>query len=130
MNRSVIIAFILIIAGITVFLSASKDVSTYANFAQAASGDKVKVVGQLAKDKPMEYDAQNNPNQFSFYMKDDKGVVKQVILHQPKPQDFEMSEQIVVTGKLHNDIFNANEILMKCPSKYKNEEIAVREQQD
>ncbi len=130
MNRSVIIAFILIIAGITVFLSASQDVSTYANFAQAASGDKVKVVGQLAKDKPMEYDAENNPNQFSFYMKDDKGVVKQVILHQPKPQDFEMSEQIVVTGKLHNDIFNANEILMKCPSKYKNEEIAVREQQD
>jgi cytochrome c-type biogenesis protein CcmE len=49
-------------------------------------------------------------------------------LHQPKPQDFEMSEQIVVTGSLEDDTFQASEILMKCPSKYKDEEIAVRNQ--
>jgi cytochrome c-type biogenesis protein CcmE len=130
MNRNIIIAFILIAAGIAVFFNASKDVSTYANFGQASHGDKVKIVGQLAKDKPMLYDPQNNPNEFSFFMKDTDGVEKKVILHQPKPQDFEMSEQIVVTGKLENDVFNASEILMKCPSKYKDEEIAIKSQEN
>ena len=129
MNKNIIIALILIVAGIVVFINASKDVSTYANFEQAAHGERVKIVGQLAKDKPMTYDPQNNPNEFAFFMKDDKGVEKKVVLHQPKPQDFEMSEQIVVTGELDGDVFNASEILMKCPSKYKDEEIAVKEQE-
>jgi cytochrome c-type biogenesis protein CcmE len=129
MNKNIIIALILIVAGIVVFINASKDVSTYANFEQAANGERVKIVGQLAKDKPMTYDPQNNPNEFAFFMKDDKGVEKKVVLHQPKPQDFEMSEQIVVTGELDGDVFNASEILMKCPSKYKDEEIAVKEQE-
>jgi cytochrome c-type biogenesis protein CcmE len=60
-------------------------------------------------------------------MKDADGVERKVILNKPKPQDFEMSEQIVVTGELQNDAFMANEILMKCPSKYKDEELSVKE---
>ncbi len=128
MNRNIIIALLLIAVGITVFITASKDVSTYASFEVARNGDKVKIVGQLSKDKPMEYDPQNQPNEFSFFMKDTEGKEKKVILHQPKPQDFEMSEQIVVTGELVGDVFNASEILMKCPSKYKNEEIAIKGQ--
>lgn len=126
MSRNIIIAFILIAAGIAVFMNASKDVSTYANFDQADNGDRVKIVGQLSKDKPMTYDPQNNPNEFAFFMKDAEGVEKKVILHKPKPQDFEMSEQIVVTGEMEGEVFNASEILMKCPSKYKDEEIAVK----
>ena len=129
MNKNIIIAVVLIVAGILVFLNASKDVSTYANFKQAANGDKVKIVGQLSKDKPMVYDPQNSPNEFTFFMKDADGVEKKVVLQQPKPQDFEMSEQIVVTGELEGETFVASEILMKCPSKYKDEEIAVKEQQ-
>jgi cytochrome c-type biogenesis protein CcmE len=123
------IALGLIAAGIAVFINASKDVSTYANFDQANAGDRVKIVGQLSKDKPMVYDAQNNPNEFTFFMKDNDGVEKKVLLLKPKPQDFEMSEQIVVTGQMKDDVFNANEILMKCPSKYKDEEIAVKGQE-
>lgn len=129
MNRNIIIALVLIVAGIAVFVNASKDVSTYANFEQANAGDRVKIVGQLSKDKPMVYNPQNNPNEFSFYMKDNEGVEKKVVLLKPKPQDFEMSEQIVVTGQMEGDVFNANEILMKCPSKYKDEEIAVKGQE-
>ena len=129
MNKNIIIALGFIVLGIIVFTSVSKDVSTYASFNIAAkSGQSSKIVGQLAKDKPMVYDAENKPNEFSFYMKDNEGLVKQVILNKPKPQDFEMSEQIVVTGKMKGDIFEAHEILMKCPSKYKDEEIAIKGQ--
>ena len=37
-----------------------------------------------------------------------------------KPQDFERSEQIVLQGKIVNDVFVCKSILMKCPSKYNN----------
>jgi cytochrome c-type biogenesis protein CcmE len=127
MNRNMIIALVLIAVGIGVFISASEDVSTYATFKQAEHGDRVKIVGQLSREKPIVYDPQNTPDEFSFYMKDADGVERKVILNKPKPQDFEMSEQIVVTGELQNDAFMANEILMKCPSKYKDEELSVKE---
>lgn len=127
MNRNMIIALVLIAVGIAVFISASEDVSTYATFKQAENGDRVKIVGQLSREKPIVYDPQNAPDEFSFYMKDSDGLERKVILNKPKPQDFEMSEQIVVTGELENDAFMANEILMKCPSKYKDEEISVKE---
>lgn len=129
MNRNLIIALVFIAAGIIVFLSISKDVSTYASFEVAEkSGQTSKIVGQLSKDKPMIYDPENTPNEFTFFMKDADGLEKKVVLNKPKPQDFEMSEQIVVTGKIDGDVFKASEILMKCPSKYKDEEIAVKEQ--
>jgi cytochrome c-type biogenesis protein CcmE len=127
MNRNMIIALVLIAVGIAVFISASEDVSTYATFKQAENGDRVKIVGQLSREKPIVYDPQNAPDEFSFYMTDSDGMERKVILNKPKPQDFEMSEQIVVTGELGNDAFMANEILMKCPSKYKDEEISVKE---
>lgn len=117
----------LIAVGIVMLISASKDMSTYSTFAQAKRlGDQTKVVGVLAKDKPMYYDAAENPNLFRFYMADQDGEVREITLHAPKPQDFELSEQVVVTGAFSGDEFIASTILMKCPSKYKNEEILVR----
>jgi cytochrome c-type biogenesis protein CcmE len=46
-----------------------------------------------------------------------------------KPQDFERSEQIVLTGKMKGDEFVATDILMKCPSKYKDEEIYLKSEE-
>jgi len=126
MNRNIIIAVLLIAAGILVLINASKDVSSYAQFSDAQNGGRVKIVGTLSKDKPMIFDPENDPNNFVFTMKDAEGAEMKVQLNKPKPQDFELSEQIVVTGEMKNDIFYADEILMKCPSKYKDEEIAVK----
>jgi cytochrome c-type biogenesis protein CcmE len=74
----------------------------------------------------MEYDPTVDADRFVFYMSDSDGVSNKVILQKPKPQDFERSEQIVLTGAMQNGAFVADEILMKCPSKYKEEEIALR----
>ncbi len=116
----------MVAAAILIFMNASKDVSTYSNFKEAiASGDRVKVVGKLNKEKPTFYDPLNNPNLFKFYLLDDKGTEKEVLLAKAKPQDFERSEQIVLTGKMKDNQFYADEILMKCPSKYKQEEIKI-----
>jgi cytochrome c-type biogenesis protein CcmE len=113
--------------GVVMLISASKDMSTYSTFAQVKrSGESSKVVGTLAKDKPMYYNAEENPNLFRFYMTDQEGEVHEVTLQAPKPQDFELSEQVVATGSFVGEEFVATSILMKCPSKYKNEEVLVR----
>ena len=57
-----------------------------------------------------------------MYVKDDKNVEKLVVVNKAKPRDIEKSEKIVITGKMNGDTFEANEILLKCPSKYKNRE--------
>ena len=129
MKKSYIIGLVLILASVLIFINASKDVSTYGDFSMAGNSDeKIKIVGMLSKDKPVDYDPEKAPNEMSFYLKDQKGVEKKVKLLKAKPQGFEMSEQIVLTGKMQDETFVASEILMKCPSKYKNEEIAIKGQ--
>ncbi|MGB4846965.1 MAG: cytochrome c maturation protein CcmE [Saprospiraceae bacterium] len=122
-----IIIIALMAGGVVMLISASKDMSTYSTFTHVKnSGESAKVVGMLSKDKPMYYNAEENPNLFTFFMKDQNGEEHKVTLHSAKPQDFELSEQIVATGSFEGDEFVASSILMKCPSKYKNEEVLVR----
>jgi len=127
MNKTLIAAIILILGALSVIIFTSSDVSSYGTFAQAErSGERLKVVGQLSKDKDMVYDPVKDPNKFTFFMKDNEGREEKVILLQAKPQDFELSEQLVMTGKMKDDTFIASDMLMKCPSKYNDEEIYIR----
>ena len=127
MKRIYIIAGIMIAVGIGIFVTAADDLSTYGTFTEAIqSGRKMKIAGQLSKDKEMYYKPEEDPNYFSFYIKDPEGVEQKVVLLAERPQDFEMSEQIVVTGSMKGDEFVATDMLMKCPSKYKDEEIFIK----
>ena len=54
----------------------------------------------------------------TFAAKDKKGNESTVVYNQPKPQDFERSEEITMTGYATDSAFVATDILMKCPSKY------------
>jgi len=128
MKKIHIIALVMLLVGVYVLVTASKDVTTYANYSDAVSGQRVRIAGELAREMPMVYDPAVNAEEFSFYMKDSKGVTKQVKLDQAKPQEFERSETVVVTGYLDKDVFYADDILVKCPSKYKDEEIFVKEE--
>jgi cytochrome c-type biogenesis protein CcmE len=77
----------------------------------------------------VEYDPEKNPNLMAFQLRDDKGQVRRVVLHATKPQDFERSEQIVLTGSMNGETFEASDMLLKCPSKYKDQEIYIRSEQ-
>jgi len=130
MKKSHLLAIVVVAVAIGILISASKDVTTYANFSQAAqSEDKVKLVGELVKDRPVEYDPAKDPNFMAFYLKDDAGEIRRVELLAAKPQDFERSESIVLTGQMKGETFAASDMLLKCPSKYKDQEIYVREKQ-
>lgn len=122
-----IIGLVVIAAAIGILISISGDVDTYSTFGEAkTSGSVVKIAGTLMKTKDMVYDPAVDPNYFSFFIKDAQGQANKVILLRDKPQDFEMSEQVVLTGSMKGEDFVATDVLLKCPSKYKDEEIALR----
>jgi len=127
MKKIHVIAIIMIGLAIVLLTQAADEMSTYSTFQDAIkTGEKVKIAGQLSKDKEMVYNPQQDPNFFSFYVRDNDGIERKVVLKAAKPQDFERSEQIVITGKMQGDEFVASDLLMKCPSKYKDEEIYIK----
>jgi cytochrome c-type biogenesis protein CcmE len=123
MKKLHIIGIIVIAIAIGVIFVSLKNTSTYADFSEALSNpnQEFHIVGKLDKAQPQIYDPKVNPDEFLFSMIDNKGVVKQVVLHKSRPRDFEKSEQIVLIGKMQDGSFHANDILMKCPSKYNNQ---------
>ncbi|MCB0600221.1 MAG: cytochrome c maturation protein CcmE [Saprospiraceae bacterium] len=127
MKRIHIIIGIMIVVGIGLIIQASGDMSTYGTFKEAQhTGKKVKIVGTLARDKEMKYNPEVDANFFSFYLTDENGETQEVIYHKEKPRDFELSEKIVLTGQMLDGTFRATDILLKCPSKYKDEELKMK----
>ncbi|QOR75894.1 MAG: cytochrome c maturation protein CcmE [Thermoflavifilum sp.] len=127
MKRSSIILLVLIAVAIGVIVSLVGDFSTYETFASAARhpDKEYRVIGVLDKSLPQVYDPQKDPNYFSFYVKDKAGNIRKVVYTGSRPTDFERSEQIVLTGHMQDSVFACSQILMKCPSKYKNDQVAI-----
>jgi cytochrome c-type biogenesis protein CcmE len=120
MKKLHIIAILVIAVAIGVIFVSLRNTSSYADFSEALAnpGTEYHVVGKLDKSQPQVYDPAVNSDVFRFTMIDNKGVTKEVVLHKGKPQDFDKCEQIVLIGKMKDGQFHANDILMKCPSKY------------
>jgi len=120
-----IVLIILVVVVVGVVISTISDSSTYVSFSQAAEqpNKEFHVIGTLSPGKELIYDAENNPNEFIFYMLDQDGTERKIIYYNAKPQDFERSEQVVIIGSAVNDsVFEAKSLLLKCPSKYNDQE--------
>lgn len=110
---------VILLAGFTalLFLSFGDQVGGYMSFDEAAAtGSKAHVVGTWLSDRQTAYDP--GQNVFVFYMQDEAGNVRQVRYPNPKPANFEDAERLVIEGKADGDVFVAEHILVKCPSKY------------
>ncbi|MES2134007.1 MAG: cytochrome c maturation protein CcmE [Bacteroidota bacterium] len=120
MKKLHIVGIIVIAVAIGVIFTSLKDSASYSDFAEATKNPDTEyhVVGKLNKSIPVQYDPKVNVDECSFLMTDNKGIERRVVLHKSVPQDMEKSEQIVLIGKMQGQEFHANEILMKCPSKY------------
>ena len=120
MKKIHILGIVVIAVAIGVIFTSLQSSATYSDFAEASANPDTEyhVVGKLNKTAPIQYDARINADECSFMMIDNKGIEKKVVLHKSVPQDFAKSEQIVLIGKMDRNEFHANEILMKCPSKY------------
>ena len=132
-NTSAIsIVFISIIA--IIIISTFGDASTYVTFSKAkdvyesGSLTKFHVVGKLNKDEDNNIQGlmkSEDKMSFTFQMIDEDGMKEKVFYGEPMPPDFLLSEQVVVIGGYENNTFVADDILLKCPSKYTEENIKI-----
>ncbi len=123
MKTSSIIILVAIAAAIGVLLMYSVDFSTYDTISSAKGkpGKYVHLIARLDKSKPIQYDAIKDPNYLSFYATDSLGGSTQVIYHNTKPAELEQSDRVVLKGKMEGNVFECDDILLKCPSKYKDD---------
>lgn len=127
MKTSHIIILIAIATAIGALLMYSVDFSTYDTIDSAKNkqGKYVHLIAKLDKQQPIEYNALKDPNYLSFYAVDSLGGTARVIYRNAKPAELEQSERIVLKGKMNGDVFECDNILLKCPSKYKDEKIQL-----
>jgi cytochrome c-type biogenesis protein CcmE len=123
MKKTHIIILVGIAAMIVGLLAYSVDFSTYDTVASAKQkqGKYVHLIAKLDRSQPVEYDPIKNPNYLSFHAVDSLGGQTKVIYRNSKPTDLEKSERIVMKGSMENGHFECKEILLKCPSKYKDD---------
>ncbi len=76
----------------------------------------VQVKGSWVKSMNSFYDPKTNT--FHFYMMDDKKAIMPVVLQGAKPNNFEEAPDIVAKGRYEDGVFQASDVLTKCPSKY------------
>jgi cytochrome c-type biogenesis protein CcmE len=128
MRKSAIIGLITIAICVCFLVSLNADTSSYSTFKEAAKDSReFHVMGYWVKEQGMYYDAKKDANHFAFHMKDEKGNVNKVVYNGAKPQDFERSEKLVLIGKMNDGTFYASKILMKCPSKYNDNLVEVKQ---
>jgi cytochrome c-type biogenesis protein CcmE len=131
MKRTHIILLVFIALSIGLLVSFMGNLSTYETIASAKQkdGKKVTIIAKLDNSMPMEYNAIKDPNYFSFYIIDTVGSKAKVIYHYGKPYDMEKAERIVLKGKMNWNVFEITQkdgILIKCPSKYKDDPEAAK----
>ena len=98
MKRSSIILLAVVAILIGALLVTLQDASVYATFTMAKKQqpETVTVVAVLDVEKPMDFQAESSL--LTFTALDKEGVASTVIYNQPKPTDFERSEEI---GSVH-----------------------------
>ncbi len=123
MKKTHIILLVLIGASIATLISFMGNVTTYETVSSAREkeGKFVNLVARLDLSHPMEYDPVKNPNYLSFTAIDTLGQAIKVVYRNTKPTDMEKSERLVLKGKVNGDQFECKDILLKCPSKYKDD---------
>lgn len=138
MKKIHILGLIVIAVAVGIIISTAGDASTYVTFGEAevmarnGNNTSIHVVGQLTKNEEgqitnMIYRPEIDPNHFEFALVDNAGLEKKVVYPAPMPQDFDKSEQVVVIGKMEDGYFYAEKILLKCPSKYENDKLEIKE---
>lgn len=133
MKKGHIIGLGVIGIAIMIIITSIGDASTYENFSTAkimadnGNSEAIHVVGGLKKDEAgtvLGLDISEDKTSFMFLMVDNDGKEQKVYYNEPVPADFARAEQVVVIGSYKNDeLFVADKILMKCPSKYQETDV-------
>lgn len=118
-TRNIIGLILIAVFTAVLIISYSNEASIYTDFATAkSSGDYVHIVGKWVNRDQSGYDPQTGV--FSFFVQDTMNTTQLVEYNDPKPQNLENADKVVIEGKMKGQVFVAEKILIKCPSKYQN----------
>lgn len=126
MKKTHLFGLIFIVIAIGVIISTVYNADTYASFSDARMnpGREFHIIGALNRNQPITEKVEANTLILSFYLTDRDGEAEKVKYFGAKPQDFEQSDEVVLIGRYESDQFIASSLLLKCPSKYKPDEVA------
>jgi len=100
-------------------LSFRKNLTPYVGFKEAKSSNiSVQIIGEVIPEESR-YDLKNQ--KFYFSLKDPEEEKMRIVFNGVKPANFEQATSVVVIGKYQDGVFLAEQILVKCPSKYQGE---------
>lgn len=122
MNIKVLIGIIIILVFVVFgILSFKKSLTPYVSFEEARRTNAVvQVIGKVAQGESA-YDT--TTHFFRFTLRDPEGDALDVVFDGVKPANFEQASDVVVIGKYVEGKFVANQVLVKCPSKYQGSEL-------
>jgi len=120
MNFKIILAVVLLAVAAAVGVTSFKKTMTpYIGFTEARSASGlVQVNGKLA-DK--DYVLKPQEQFLRFNLRDEHGEVMPVEYRGVIPGNFDQAVSVVAIGKYQGDHFEAQQLLVKCPSKYQAE---------
>jgi cytochrome c-type biogenesis protein CcmE len=121
MKPRFLIASLLVLASIAFGVTAfKKSLTPYISFAEARrSSANVQVNGVLANPAAVRYDPAKS--ELVFALKDEHDEVMDIVYKGVKPNNFEQATSVVAIGSYHDGKFAADQLLVKCPSKYQAE---------
>ncbi|BEU87102.1 cytochrome c maturation protein CcmE [Selenomonas sp. TAMA-11512] len=116
MKRSYLLIGLIVLFAAYAGFAFSDSVTPYVSIADAkTSGDTVQVKGLLAQNAPAP--AQDGKD-FVFTLEDESGGEMLVRYHGTEPDQFKEAHHIVAIGHYEQTAFEADKLLIKCPSKY------------
>lgn len=120
MNRMILLAALVAAFVIYAGWSFMDSVTPYVGIEAAkASASSVQVKGLLASDAPAPH---MDGSDFLFTLQDEEtGETLPVRYHGMKPDQFDEAHHIVAIGKARDGVFEADKLLIKCPSKYESQ---------
>ncbi len=114
---------LVIILGFVIYgaVSLKTSLTPYVTFAEAKSSPQtVQVMGELEK-SATRYDT--TAGLLYFTLKNKEGELLEVSYKGVRPGNFDQAAQIVAIGNYKAQVFEADQLLVKCPSKYQGEEV-------
>lgn len=115
---TIIIVTFIVWAGV----SFNKTLTPYVSIAEAKStSETVQMKGKRADNGTFD----TEKNLFRFKLVDEKGEQITVVYDGVKPGNFEQATEVICVGTYKDGTFQAKEILVKCPSKYMEEQTKV-----
>jgi cytochrome c-type biogenesis protein CcmE len=124
MKKIHILGLVLIAGAIGALITLMGDISTYDSVASARKkeGKFVHLIAKIDTTQPIIYDPIKDPNYLTFTAIDSLGSSTKVVYKNAKPTDFEKSARVVMKGSMQGETFECKEIVLKCPSKYTDEQ--------